>query len=53
MYRLQELTASTNLPVVPRESLRSIVEGDSLTRLGIARAGEAPPVKSSQEEEEF
>jgi hypothetical protein len=53
MYRLQELTAGTNLPIVPRESLRSIVERDSLTVLGIAREGEAPPARCEREEEEF
>jgi predicted TIM-barrel fold metal-dependent hydrolase len=52
VYRIQELTAGTNLPTVPRESLRGIVERDSLTILGIARAGEVPPPRSAQDEEE-
>jgi predicted TIM-barrel fold metal-dependent hydrolase len=53
MYRIQELTAGTNLPIVPRETLRSIVERDSLTALGIARAGEVPPARSGQDEDEI
>jgi predicted TIM-barrel fold metal-dependent hydrolase len=47
VYRLHEVTQGTNLPSVPRETLRSMVERDALTALGIARAGEAdaaPPV---------
>jgi hypothetical protein len=42
VYRLHEVTQGTNLPSVPRETLRSMVERDALTALGIARPGEAP-----------
>jgi len=41
IYRMNEVTQGTNLPSVPREALRGVVERDSLTALGIARAGEA------------
>jgi uncharacterized protein len=54
VYRFQEIAGGTNLPTVPREVLRSILERDSLTALGIARAGEAPPPRAAQpDEEEF
>ena len=36
LYRINELTRGTNLPVVPREAIRSIVERDALGVLGIA-----------------
>ena len=49
IYRMNEVTQGTNLPSVPREALRGVVERDALTALGIARAGEAPP---SEEEDE-
>lgn len=39
MYRINEITHGTGLPTVPREILRSIVERDALTELGIAKAG--------------
>jgi predicted TIM-barrel fold metal-dependent hydrolase len=41
VYRLHEVTQGTNLPSVPRETLRSMVERDALTALAIARPGEA------------
>lgn len=41
IYRMNEVTQGTNLPSVPREALRSIVERDALTALRIARPGEA------------
>ena len=37
LYRLNEITHGTNLPGIPREVLRSIVERDALSELGIAR----------------
>lgn len=43
VYRLHEITQGTNLPSVPREALRSIIERDSLAALGIARPQDAPP----------
>ena len=36
LYRLNEITHGTNLPAVPREVLRGIVESDALSLLGIA-----------------
>lgn len=42
LYRLNEMTQGTNLPTVPREALRSVVERNALATLGIARAGEEP-----------
>jgi len=36
------MTQGTNLPTVPREALRAMVERNALDALGIARAGEAP-----------
>jgi uncharacterized protein len=35
VYRLHEVTQGTNLPTVPREALRSVVERDALGALGI------------------
>jgi len=43
IYRLREVTQGTNLPGVPREMLRGMVERDALSVLRIARAGEQPP----------
>ena len=39
VYRLHEVTQGTNLPSVPREVLRGIVERDALSVLGIAPGG--------------
>jgi hypothetical protein len=36
LYSLNQLAHGTNLPMVPRESLRGIVERDTLTLLGLA-----------------
>ena len=55
VYRLHEVTQGTNLPAVPRETLRSMVERDALSLLGIAREGEAieePAAAPGREEEE-
>ncbi len=40
VYRLHEVTQGTNLPSVPREVLRNMVERNSLQSLGIARDDE-------------
>lgn len=40
IYRMNEVTQGTNLPSVPREALRGVVERDALSALGIARPGE-------------
>jgi len=42
LYRLHEVTQGTNLPGVPRETLRTMIERDALGLLGIARPGERP-----------
>ncbi|HEX4054586.1 MAG TPA: amidohydrolase family protein [Tepidisphaeraceae bacterium] len=36
LYSINQLTQGTNLPVVPREALRGIVERDALALLGLA-----------------
>ena len=35
MYSINQLAQGTNLPLIPREALRGIVERDSLTLLGL------------------
>ena len=52
VYRLHEMTNGTNLPTVPREALRAMVERDALTALGIARSGEVSQETMKIEEEE-
>lgn len=51
VYRLHEVTQGTNLPSVPREALRSMVERNTLAVLGIARPGEEPPPLQDEEED--
>ena len=51
VYRMHEVTQGTNLPSVPREALRGMVERDSLRALGIARHGESPPEAAEEEQE--
>ena len=36
LYSINQLAQGTNLPVIPREALRGIVERDTLALLGIA-----------------
>src|SRR5688572_10687864 len=36
LYQLNQIAHGTNLPMVPRESLRGIVERDTLSLLGLA-----------------
>lgn len=50
IYRLHEVTQGTNLPGVPREVLRAMVERDALSVLRIARPGEKPVPRREQEE---
>ena len=50
VYRLHETTQGTNLPSVPREMLRSMVERDALTALGVARPDETPGARSADDE---
>jgi hypothetical protein len=55
IYRMNEVTQGTNLPLVPREALRSMVERDALRALGICWPGEAPvetPPTGEEDEEE-
>ena len=40
LYRLHEVTQGTNLPIVPREALRSVIERNALEALGIALPNE-------------
>ncbi|MFP4355880.1 MAG: amidohydrolase family protein [Phycisphaerae bacterium] len=51
VYRLHEVTQGTNLPSVPRETLRSMVERDALALLGIARPGEVYASGQAEEDE--
>jgi hypothetical protein len=51
VYRLHEVTQGTNLPSVPREVLRSMVERNALLALGIARPGEESRRHAEEEEE--
>ncbi|MDY6913350.1 MAG: amidohydrolase family protein [Planctomycetota bacterium] len=44
VYRLHEVTQGTNLPGVPRELLRSVVERDAMNVLGIAQ----PSIRSAK-----
>jgi hypothetical protein len=50
IYRMHEVAQGTNLPTVPRETLRSIVERDALAALGLAIASQ-PETKKEPEEE--
>jgi len=50
IYRMNELTQGTNLPSVPREALRGVVERDALSALGIARADEVAARGDDDEE---
>ncbi|MFB3893724.1 MAG: amidohydrolase family protein [Phycisphaerae bacterium] len=53
VYRLHEITQGTNMPSVPREALRSMVERDALAALRIARPGDgAGPAAEKPDEEE-
>lgn len=50
LYRLGEVTQGTNLPAVPREALRSVVERPSLAVLGI-ESGSEENAPGAQDEE--
>ncbi|MBI4716654.1 MAG: amidohydrolase [Planctomycetes bacterium] len=53
LYDINHLCHGTNLPTIPREHLRGIVERDSLSLLGIAtQQTSAPPATSPQPAEE-
>jgi predicted TIM-barrel fold metal-dependent hydrolase len=45
VYRLNEITQGTHLPVVPREALRQMVQRDALACLGIRQVGLDPDKK--------
>ncbi len=49
LYRLHEVTQGTNLPGVPREVLRSMVERDAVGELGIARPTDREPARPEHE----
>jgi len=50
LYSINSMVAGTHLPNVPREQLRSIVEGNALERLGIsAESGDAPAAATPPE----
>ncbi len=51
VYRMHEITQGTNLPIVPREVLRSMVERDTLGVLGITSRGEVTVAAAGNEEE--
>ena len=52
LYRINEVTQGTNLPTVPREKLRAIVECDALGALAIAGEGEGgSPAESDADED--
>jgi hypothetical protein len=51
VYRLHEVTQGTNLPSVPRETLRTMVERNALELLGIARPGEAIGQAEAEDED--
>ncbi|HOD83704.1 MAG: Amidohydrolase [Planctomycetes bacterium ADurb.Bin126] len=53
LYRLHEVVQGTNLPPVPRETLRSVVERDALAALGIARASDAAAARRTDSEPLF
>jgi len=42
LYGISHLVHGTNLPIIPREHLRGIVERDALSMLGITRPAAAP-----------
>ncbi|MGA2264809.1 MAG: amidohydrolase family protein [Phycisphaerae bacterium] len=50
MYRLHEVTQGTNLPAVPREALRSIIERRALTALGLGGDEAIVPAEPTEEE---
>jgi hypothetical protein len=52
VYRLHEVTQGTNLPSVPRETLRSMVERDALSALGIELPGEQMVTAAAEEDDE-
>jgi hypothetical protein len=52
LYRLHEVTQGTNLPAVPREALRSIVERDALAALGLANPSHPAGAGGKGQEEE-
>jgi len=55
LYSLNHLVHGTNLPAIPREALRGIVERDALALLGIAapRGTNGPPVAQPSHHEEI
>jgi hypothetical protein len=52
IYRLAEVTQGTNLPTVPREALRSIVERDAVAALGLAGSNRTAESGGKEKEED-
>lgn len=50
LYSINHLCQGTNLPMIPREQLRGIVERDALTLLGVSAAAIAPRSRASRAE---
>lgn len=48
LYSINRLVHETNLPTIPREHLRGIVERDTLSLLGIARPNSVPDLQTAQ-----
>ncbi len=51
VYRMHEMTQGTNLPTVPREALRSIIERNALEALGIALPNEIVPDSETEDDD--
>jgi hypothetical protein len=50
VYRLHEVTQGTNLPSVPRETLRTMIERNALEAMGIAQADDLAGVVEDSDE---
>ena len=50
LYSINHLCQGTNLPMIPREQLRGIVERDALTLLGVSASAIAPRSRASRAE---
>ncbi|MCG3128188.1 MAG: hypothetical protein CHACPFDD_03064 [Phycisphaerae bacterium] len=51
LYSINQISHGTNLPAIPRENLRGIVERDALALLGIAERRPAPAASTVVEDE--
>lgn len=48
LYSLNQVSRNTNLPLIPREAIRGIIERDSLAVLGLETTPAAPSTKPEQ-----